>query len=127
MPTVFTRQIAMAKRMISKYGQSVTWRQQADGAPPDPTKPWEPGAASTTDHTVKIAFFPEDFFLLRTQQRARNDVIPEGYEVGYMAQQSFTPKIKDVVIRGSQQLRVAYLDALHPDGTDILYRVGLAE
>jgi len=122
MSTVYSSQITQATRLIDAKGQTVTWRQLVDGAS---ATPWKPSAAVPTDTEVTMAFFPEDLQGFRVQQYRKDDSVPTGLEVAYMAQQSFTPKIKDTVIRDGKEMNVWYVDTLAPDGTDILYTVGL--
>jgi len=119
MTNVFATQIATAQRLISKFGQSCTWRKTAVSTP-NPAKPWEmiPGVA--TDVTVKVVFvskFKEHFFL----KYMANTEIPEGLFVGYMAAQSFTPAINDILIRGSETLTIQAIDIVAPNGELILY------
>lgn len=52
----FTRQIKLAKRLIEKNGEQSVLRRKADGTPPDPTKPWEPGTPTFTDFTVSAVW-----------------------------------------------------------------------
>jgi len=114
----------MAKALIAESGQSVTWRQIVDGDPADALKPWKPGATDETDNTVDIVFFPEDLQGFRVEQRIKGTPIKESYEIGYMAQQTFVPTTKDVMIRDGVEHRVWYIDPIQPDGDDILYVIG---
>lgn len=118
---VFDRQIATAKTLIAKYGQSCTWRKTAVSTP-NPAKPWEMLPGANTDTTVKVVFvskFKEHFFL----KYMANTEIPEGLFVGYMAAQSFTPAINDLLIRGSETLTIQAVDIVAPNGEPILYIV----
>ena len=118
---VFDSQIATAQRLISKFGQSCTWRK-TDVSTPNPVKPWEMIPGTVTDAAVKVVFvskFKEHFFL----KYMANTEIPEGLFVGYMAAQSFTPAINDLLIRGSETLTIQAVDIVAPNGEPILYIV----
>lgn len=123
--TVYSRQIERAQCMIDQKGQSVTWRQIVDT--PNPTEPWKPTAGTPVDNTVKIVFFPYSLQTKKTLQFLTGTEIKSGYIYGLMASVSFTPGIKDVVIRGSKQLIIDSIDVLDPDGTPILYTIGFQE
>lgn len=119
MSSVFATQIATAQRLISKFGQACTWRKTAVSTP-NPAKPWEMLPGANTDATVKVVFvskFKEHFFL----KYMANTEIPEGLFVGYMAAQSFTPAINDILIRGSETLTIQAIDIVAPNGEPILY------
>lgn len=121
MTNVFATQIATTQRLISKFGQSCTWRKTAVSTP-NPAKPWEMIPGAVTDATVKVVFvskFKEHFLL----KYMANTEIPEGLFVGYMAAQSFTPAINDVLIRGSETLTIQAIDIVAPNGEPILYIV----
>jgi len=118
---VYDRQIATAKRLISQKGQSVTWRQLADGAPVDSSKPWKPSAATPTDNPVSIVFLPP---LKENQELIRylkGTEVPTGSVSGLMPAVTFAPAAKDVVIRNSVELVVKSIDPLSPNGEIILY------
>lgn len=54
---VFTSAIDTADRLLKKYGAACKLRRFTEVAPPDPAKPWIPGAPTPTDYTVYAAFF----------------------------------------------------------------------
>lgn len=121
MASVFATQIATAQRLISKFGQSCTWRKTAVSTP-NPAKPWEMISGTVTDTTVKVVFvskFKEHFFL----KYMANTEIPEGLFIGYMAAQNFTPAINDILIRGHETLTIQAIDIVEPNGEPILYIV----
>lgn len=117
----YDRQVATAKRLIAKKGQDVTWKSLEDGAPSDPSKPWRPSAATSTEHTVKIAFLPVDRRGDETRRYREGTAVPEGSLLGYMAQVDFTPALKDVIVRDGEELTVLNFDLIAPNGTPILY------
>lgn len=120
---VYDRQIATAKRLITKFGQSVTWQQITDGAPGDSSKPWKPGAATTVENTVDIVFLPEDRRDYEFLRALSGTSIPTGNLVGYMAATTFTPTLKDTVLRGTEKLGVKSIDPIAPNGEILLYIV----
>ena len=126
MATKYGDDIEFVREEIEDSGEAVTWRQIADGAPADSAKPWKPGAAVEGDIPVIVTFVPENDRQLRVQQYLKSSVIPQTLEVGLMASyDSFTPKIKDVLLRGTVEYEVWYIDRLAPDGTDVFFRIGL--
>lgn len=48
----FARAQSLAGRLIAKNGERSTLVRVTDGTPPVLTKPWEPGAPTTTSYTV---------------------------------------------------------------------------
>lgn len=117
----FDRQIETAKRLIAKNGERVTWRIIDDAAPPDPTKPWEPGPAAPVDHDVAICFLPVDRKTQETFTFIKGTEVPKGSAMGLMGNVQFEPNLKDVVIRNGIELRLAYIDVLSPNGQKLLY------
>lgn len=124
---VFDRQVASAKRMIKKYGESCTWVQVTNGTPPDPNKPWIPSASNEVSTPCIIAFFP-------TEQTTRKKIqamfdaseVPMGMETGYMAQTTgVSPTMKDIIVRKDGSIaRILDIDTINPNGEqDILYTI----
>ena len=125
--TVYKRQIATALRLIKNKGAKCTWRQLPD-ADNDAVKPWNSEERSPVDFAVSIAFFPMQSteFAKAFASFVRGEDIPQGLEIGYMHAVEFSPNVGDTVIRNGQALRVGAVTPLQPDGTPILYIVGLA-
>jgi hypothetical protein len=124
MADFYAGKILMAKRLITKYGQAITYRQVKDGVP-DPTKPWNVGPVTTDYLGVKVAFLPTDRYAFESfGMPAKEDwSVPHGFELGYMAAQEFSPTLKDVILRGTTGV-VHSIDnfvEIGPDGRDILY------
>jgi hypothetical protein len=119
----FDRAIQTALRLIKKNGQDVTWRQVSDGAPADPNKPWNPGTSVNTDRTVRICFLPVDRQTMETFNFVKGTDVPKGSVMGLMGNVPFDPNIKDVVLRNGEELRIASLDVLSPNGQKVLYTV----
>lgn len=118
----FDRQIEMAKRLIKKNGQTVTWRQLNETIP-DAGKPWKPESLPGTDYTPEIALFTinkenRQFIHFITGTEAK---IGDVY--GLMGNVSFEPSLKDIVIRDGVTYRILNIDLLSPNGQKILYTV----
>jgi len=120
---VYDRQTALATRLITAKGQTVTWRKVTDGAAGDSSKPWKPGASVNTDHTVVIVFLPDNSKDREQLRFANGSSVPEGNLVGYMAATTFTPTLKDVVIRGTEKIGLVGIEPLSPNGEIIMYRL----
>lgn len=118
----FDRQIATALRLIKKNGRSVNWRQVRDTVA-DPSQPWKTGESEIVDNTVTICFLPVDRDTYKTLAFRFNGEIPSFSQLGYMGAVNFDPNLKDVVIRDGEELRIAYIDKLAPNGQNILYTV----
>jgi hypothetical protein len=119
----FDRSIETAKRLILRNGQIVTWRIIDDSAPIDSAKPWEPSESTPIDNQVSICFLPIN---LQTQESLNfidSTLVARGSVMGLMADVSFEPNLKDVVIRGGIEMRIAHIDKLSPNGQDVLYTV----
>lgn len=119
----FDRQIATAVRLIEKYGQAVTWTTVNDGAPPDAAKPWKPAEAADTPNEATICFVPvRDNDWRKLLAYLKGTEVPTGKLAGLMAGNvSFTPKLKDVVVRDGVTLNVTNIDLISPNGQKILY------
>lgn len=117
----FDRQIQTALRLIKKNGQAVKWRVIDDPTPADPAKPWEPGAATPADEDVTICFLPVDRQTMETFTFMEGTEVPKGSVMGLMGNVPFEPNIKDVVIRDGNELRIASMNLLSPNGQKLLY------
>ncbi len=121
---VYDRQVAAAKRLIAAKGQAVTWRRLVDGSPTDPSKPWLPSAATTTDTAVSIVFLPMNRLGYESLTFMRDTEVPEGAYQGLMSGDvTFTPSIKDKVIRDGVQLEILNIDTLAPNGQAIIHTI----
>lgn len=123
--TRFDRSIATAERLIAKNGQAIKWVSVVDGVPSDSDKPWKPSEAADIEHDAIICFLPitresKEFI---AYLRGTNNV-PTGYVQGLMKGNiDFEPKIKDLVKRGDEILRIRSIDLLSPNGQKVLYTV----
>ena len=121
---VFDRQIATAKRLIAKNGRLVIWRVILDGTMVDPLKPWEPGAAQVTDYPdTPIVFLPTGYKGETTLFRSKTGEQSSGTFQILMGAVPFEPSNKDVIIDGSIEYRIDYIDKLAPNGDAILYTI----
>ena len=126
----FDRAITLAQKLITKNGQSVTWRQVSDSALPDPNKPWEPGTPDTTDLTVRIVFLQVKREDRQWMKYLKGTEVEIGSAIGLMAGElgtpTFTPKKKDVVIRDGEQLSINYCDPFKPNDQTVLWYIEFA-
>jgi len=120
---VYDRQIATAKRLITKYGQNaVTWKVETNGAPVDALKPWLPTEPATpVTHFVDICFLPVDKEMREFLRYIRGTEVSIGSSIGLMGAVSFTPTIKDTVLRSSVEYRIKWLEPFSPNGEIIFY------
>jgi hypothetical protein len=118
---------AMIANQIARKGQFVTYRQISLDAPADPNKPWIVGTKTETQHNVKMVFLPDDFKNRETVRYMTGTEIPDGFSIAFMAKQSFTPKINDVITRDGRELVVRTFDIYRPAGSPLLYVFGLGE
>lgn len=74
-------------------------------------------------HLVDIVFLPlgtsSSTFL--SIGYGQNSDIPSGSIMGLMAKQSFTPKLKDYIIRNGEKLSLVMCDPISPNSDDIMY------
>lgn len=123
--TVFTRQIATAKRLIGAKGAACLWRVLPD-AIQDTNKPWTVAPAAPIEYlNVKIVFLPFTRMNYEFLRQMTGTEIQIGDTYGLMAQQTFKPTITDIVIRNvdGQIFNIYNISPLAPDGTDILYTI----
>lgn len=121
---VFDRQIATAKRLIEKNGQTINWVQRPAGTV-DPDTPWLPTVGVPVTYTPRIVFLPRsrlNYQLIRALNPNAPEV-PGGTLYGLMAQVSFTPSKDDVVVRAGVEYRMIGIDPLSPNGEIILYTI----
>lgn len=143
--TFYPRMTQTALRLIKKYGQSVTWRQRNEGTLAATDKPWEGRTPDDyTDYTVFMAFMnvgKEGFENQRYQNQAKLPSVSRtkadsysdlGFSInsvgnvsGLMGQVTFTPSIRDVVLRGDKVHRVVNINNIDTAGPVILYQVEL--
>lgn len=112
--SVYTRSIALAKRMIQKYAQVTT--------------PWilanEDQSAPVVTKNVYIVFKTTNatFAFLRF---ISNSNVAEGNVDAIMAVQDFTPTLFDTVVRNGVNYTIKSLDPVQPGNELILWRIEL--
>lgn len=123
---VYDRQRNTAKRLIEKYGERVTWLKIENGAPVDPSKPWNTPSIVPAELSVNIAFFPTDSTVNPFLHYMTDKDVLTGSEIGYMATVDFEPSPQDTVRRSDGTIyQIEYIDPLRPNGEDtILYTIG---
>lgn len=128
MTTVFQDFVDMAVEMIRDNGMFVTLRQPVQGNPIVSGQDWKPVNGTPTDTTnVKMIFFPEETINRYPEVRIPYDFIGEGFEYAIMANVSGVPvpNLESSIIRGTEHLRIKYVKPYSPDGTPIIYILGL--
>lgn len=127
MTTVFQSFIDMAIQMINENGMLVTLRQITPGAPAITGEDWNPTDGTNVDTPVKMIFFPEETIDKYPFVRIPYELRGQGFEFALMANNPGVPvpSIEDVIIRGTDQLRLRYSKPYAPDGTPILYVLGI--
>lgn len=123
---VYARLAATATRLLKNYGVEVTYRQIVNGAAADPTKPWIVGSAVNTDHTVDVVFDNEKRVGYESNHYLASTEVPVGNDIVYMAEQSFTPKIKDVIIFDGKELTIESVKNIAPNGSAVLYEMRIS-
>lgn len=117
----FDNQILTAKRLIEKFGETSTHRRSADGAPVDPTEPWNPTTPVDTDTAVTAVWL--DYEL----KRIDNLLIKRGDQQVLIAGSDLAapPDAEtDVLIRADgAQWSIISVETLSPNGQLILYTI----
>lgn len=122
----YERQIATAKRLITKYGQACTWREP--GAPTGPANNPTPGLP--IDYSVNIAFLSNANRegLAGLLSMFTDTEVPTSGVRGLMPAQPFTPTLMGKVARqrpfaapGLNIVDKNGIDALNINGEIILY------
>lgn len=126
----YDRALATVSRLISRYGEAVTWNQIVDGDPSDSAKPWAPSTPTGTP----VSFSPKIVFTKTKSERYGQEFrtympqteIPAGFQLGLLAGDcGFEPALKDEVIRNGVTLAVEKIDRLKPGDTVIMYYLWL--
>ena len=121
----FDNAIALANKLITKYGQSATLRRYAITAG---AQAWRKGTATSTDYTITIAFIPQgtDSRVEPTSQYVDGENTHQQLERVYVAPNSpVVPNIKDKVIADSIEWSVVGMRKFAPNGQNVLYELVL--
>lgn len=109
--------IALARRLLAKFGETSTVRRQAPGTPPDASKPWEAGTATFTEYEVSAAWlFPE-------VERFDGSLVEAGDQIVYVEPFAVTPSPStDHVVRVSgERWTILSVRTLNPNGQVVLH------
>lgn len=113
--TTYARQIATAKRLIKLKGQAITHVINTAGA-------YTPASGAPIVTTTQAVFGVP----LGNKQKDREGSVVPGRSVEVLlSTDGFTvaPKADDELIIGGKRHNIDSVDALAPDGTDILYTI----
>jgi hypothetical protein len=121
---VFDNQIALAERLITKYGELTTYNP-LNNAIADPTKPWIVTDAGTPPiPNIRMVFLPDDFKNRETERNRLNENVTKGNTIIYLWYQGFIPRVKDTIIRLSgTEVVINRVDEINPNGEVILYEI----
>jgi hypothetical protein len=120
---VYTREIALALKLIKKKGQLVVWVKQNELV--NNSQPWkttDPG--NPTTYPVVMVFLTPGGKIGNSEIRLNpGTAVPEGGPKALMGQVPFTPAMNDKVLRGSEWLVIKDVDIVAPNGEVILYKL----
>jgi len=120
---IYERMQATASRLLTKYGETVTWNRQIPGALPDPAKPWQNAVPTVDKKQVKVVFFTDTLEDRQLQHYRKRTELPEGLVNGLMVNVDFIPDLNDTITRNGTDLVVAAIDPVNPGGTILMYYV----
>lgn len=118
----YTRAIASALRMITKYGQSVTLVKFADTTP-DSSQPWRTGAPTESTQTVFGVFQNYDLVSRGGSRHIQGELILAGDKKFLIAASGLTnpPTPKGEIRVSSIIWKIVSVEELAPSGTPIMY------
>lgn len=120
----FDRIASSAARLISKFGQDVTYRVATTAIG---SSPWQGDSPVFIDYTVKAVFIPVDRVDRDTMVYREMSDIPIGFVTMYIGRVPFVPKLKDSVLREGKVLSVSRVQAYKPNEEVIAYVLELLE
>lgn len=121
---VYDRQIALALRLITKYGQLCTWSKPVAGVG------GAPGMPVANGNPILVTGVPILFLANKTEGLSTmlsmfvGTEVPTGGVKALMPHTSFVPALVDSVIRGSEELGLLDkngVEVLNLNGEPILY------
>lgn len=119
--------IALAKKLITKYGETFTLGTYTTAATPDPAKPWEPGPINRADQTVYGVFLDYmDKYVDGTMIQAGDMMVlmPNNRSDGTAL--TSTPTPDDLIIRtgfGFQNWSIVNVKPLRPGAQMVMYEL----
>jgi hypothetical protein len=118
--TQYDSKIALALRLIQKYGQQVILRDPTGNAPSG-SLPWRPGISSYREQTVPAVFLDE------SMQYTAGDMIRSGKLTAYIPASGLTIPVEEdgIIIRCGLAWKIIDVMPLAPNGKRIMYIVTL--
>ena len=122
---VFDTQIKTVKRLIDKYGEPVALKTTGSTIS-NPTKPWESTDSVPVSTDVKIVFLSpsasgNSMFSKELLQYLSGTSVSSGTVRGYMAPSTVIPKLADIVVRSSAELKIKAVETISPNGQILLH------
>jgi len=118
----YDRQIATAKRLIAKYGQTVTI-SQTPVTIADVNKPWEVTLGVPVITNIKMVFFSPKLVNKEFLRYIVGTELKSGNVQGLMAADSVIPKATNIITRNNIQMKIKSIDILAPNEQTILYTI----
>lgn len=118
---VFTQQIEMVNRLLTKYGRTVSIYTYADTTP-DSAKPWRTGASTSSTQTGVAAFFDYTDSDREGVRHSGGELILIGDKQVYLSAKGITkPTPKGELRIGSEIWKIVRVATLSPNGENVLY------
>lgn len=111
--------VALAQRLIAKKGAAAILRASAKAPPPDPSKPWKPGARSDVDQNIKAVFLDYKQSVIdgsRIKQGDQRVLVASTDDLG----NPVAPTTNHRIIRGSEDWQVMDVATTKP-GDQVVY------
>lgn len=111
--------IALALKLLTKFGETSTLTRKNEGTPPDTDKPWTPGTVDEDEYDVKAVWLDFD------EKRVDGDIVKAGDQNVYVAASglAISPDAStDHIIRASGEIwSIVGVKTLAPNGRLILH------
>jgi hypothetical protein len=127
--SVYTSFIALATRLIQKWGMDCTVLSPVAGAPIVPGQDWKPTNGTAVSNTLRLAFLPEE--TINFYSKTHSLIAKEDYVVGYeyyllSGGSLFIPQQDQILIKpNGEQWKVKYCKEYAPAGERVLWIVGI--
>lgn len=118
---MFERQTKTAQKLISKYGQDVTFVHILDEKQND--RPWLTQVRDEAELTVKMVFLPLNRSGLETLTLMNKSEVAQKALLAYMPKQNFEPSLNDYVIRDGERLEILSIDEINPNGESVYFKL----